>query len=370
MKNQPKNLPRADHVGSLLRPQALRRAHQQHAAGEIDDTALEKVVSACVADAVRHQEEAGLQVVTDGEFRRGSWFLGFVQSLDGIELKKVELQFTVGGEHTASWFGPIVTGKLSRKRPIVTQDYTLLAPLTSRRAKVTLPTPSILHFFGGKDGVSKTAYPDIEQFAADLAAIYRQEFAELYRAGCRFVQIDEVALALLCDETIRSSLKSRGEDAEKLIDIYFRTIESALSETPDDLVVSMHLCRGNYKGRWMGSGGYDRIAERLFNTKGVDAYLLEYDSERAGTFAPLKYLPAGRRAYLGIVSSKTGELESLDLLRKRLDEAEKVAPADRLGVSPQCGFASSAGGNPLSEAEQWKKLARVVEAARAQWGAA
>jgi 5-methyltetrahydropteroyltriglutamate--homocysteine methyltransferase len=374
MENLPKppsrDLPRADHVGSLLRPQALRRAHQQHNAGEIGDAALEQVIASCVADAVRHQEKAGLQVVTDGEFRRGSWFLGFIQALDGIELKQVELQFMIGGEHAASWFGPIVTGKLSRKRPIVTQDYTRLAPLASRRAKVTLPTPSILHFFGGKDGISRTVYPDIEQFAADLTAIYRDEFAELYRAGCRFVQIDEVALALLCDETIRSSLQARGEDAERLTDLYFRMIEIALSEKPDDLVVSMHLCRGNYKGRWMGSGGYDRIAERLFNIRGVDAYLLEYDSERAGSFAPLRYLPAGRRGYLGIVSSKTGELESLDLLRRRLDEAAKVVPADRLGISPQCGFASSVGGNPLSEAEQWAKLARVVEAARAQWGTA
>lgn len=365
-----KNLPRADHVGSLLRPQALRRAHQQHAAGEIDDVMLEEVAVSCIKDAVSHQEQAGLQVVTDGEFRRGSWFLGFVQSLDGIELKKVELQFSLGGEHTASWFGPVVTGKLSRKKPIVTQDYTLLAPLTSRRAKVTLPTPSILHFYGGKDGVSKQAYPDIEEFAADLSAIYREEIAELHRAGCRFVQIDEVALALLCDETIRSSLKSRGEDPDRLTELYFRMIEMALSEKPADLTVSMHLCRGNYKGRWMGSGGYDPIAERLFNTKGVDAYLLEYDSERAGSFTPLKHLPAGRRAYLGIVSSKTGDMESLDVLRKRLDEAEKVAPADRLGVSPQCGFASSAGGNPLSEADQWAKLALVVKAARAQWGTA
>jgi 5-methyltetrahydropteroyltriglutamate--homocysteine methyltransferase len=370
MKNLPKNLPRADHVGSLLRPQALRRAHQQHAAREIDDAALEKVVAACIADAVRHQEQAGLQIVTDGEFRRGSWFLGFVQSLSGIELKKVELQFTIGGEHAASWFGPVVTGKLARKHPIVTQDYVSLAPLTSRRAKVTLPTPSILHFFGGKEGVSKTAYPDIEEFAADLAGIYRDEFAELYRAGCRFVQIDEVALALLCDEAIRKSLTARGEDPDRIADLYFRMIEASLGGKPADLIVSMHLCRGNYKGRWMGSGAYDRIAERLFNIPGVDAYLLEYDSERAGTFAPLKYLPEGKRAYLGIVSSKTGELEDLDLLRRRLDEAAKHAPSERLGVSPQCGFASSAGGNPLSEAEQWAKLARVVETARAQWGSA
>ncbi len=359
-------LPRADHVGSLLRPAPLREAHHAKQEG----AELEKVVAKCITDAVQHQEAAGLQVVTDGEFRRGSWFLGFLGALSGIELRKTELPFTLGGGEAASWYGPAVTGKLSRQRPIVVDDYNFLAGVTTRSAKVTLPTPSILHFFGGKDGVSKVAYPDIEDFAADLARVYREEIAALHRAGCRTVQLDEVALALLCDENIRSSLASRGEDPNRLSGLYFSMIEEALSGKPDDLNVLIHLCRGNYKGRWMGTGGYDRIAERVFNLVGVNGYLLEFDSERAGTFEPLRHLPKDRRAYLGIVSSKTGALEDMDLLRRRLDDAMKYAASDSLGVCPQCGFASSAGGNPLSEAEQWAKLARVTEIARSVWGTA
>jgi 5-methyltetrahydropteroyltriglutamate--homocysteine methyltransferase len=361
------SLPRADHVGSLLRPEALRKAHRAHLEKTIEDAALEAVVAGCIADAVRHQENAGLQSVTDGEFRRGSWFLGFVQALDGIELKKAELMFRLGG-HEATWFGPVVTGTLARKRPIVVDDYRFLASVTTRTPKVTLPTPSILHFFAGKEGMAPKSYKDRDALAEGLCAIYRQELDELYRAGCRVVQLDEVALALLCDENIRASLKAGGEDPERLTDFYFGMIADALKGKPDDLAVLVHLCRGNYKGHWMGQGGYDPIAERLFAIPGVDGYLLEYDSERAGTFAPLRFIPKGKRAYLGVVSSKTGALESLDQLRRRVDEAIKHAPEDRLGVSPQCGFASSVGGNPITEAEQWAKLARVTELARAVWG--
>jgi 5-methyltetrahydropteroyltriglutamate--homocysteine methyltransferase len=311
-------LPRADHVGSLLRPEALKKAHRAHVEKKIDDAALEAVVARRIVDAVLHQEEAGLQFITDGEFRRGSWFLGFVESLDGIELKKAELMFHLGG-HEASWFGPAVTGRLARKHPIVADDYRFLAGVTSRTPKVTLPTPSILHFFGGKEGMDPKSYKDRAAFAEDLCAIYRQEIDELYRAGCRVVQLDEVALALLCDRNIRDSLKAGGEDPQKLTDFYFDMITLALKDKPADLSVLVHLCRGNYKGHWMGQGGYDPIAERLFAAPGVDGYLLEYDSERAGTFAPLRFLPKGKRGYLGVVSSKTGALESLDHLRRRLD---------------------------------------------------
>ncbi len=361
------DLPRADHVGSLLRPDGLKKAHRAHMEKTIDDAALERVVADCITDAARHEEAADLRFVTDGEFRRGSWFLGFVQALDGIELKKAELMFRLGG-HEATWFGPAVTGRLSRKRPIVVDDYRFLAGITTRTPKVTLPTPSILHFFGGKEGMDPACYGDRNAFADDLCAVYRQEISELYQAGCRVVQLDEVALALLCDENIRASLKAAGEDPEKLASFYFDMIALALKDKPADLTVLVHLCRGNYKGHWMGQGGYDPIAERLFSEPGIDGYLLEYDSERAGSFAPLRFLTKGKRAYLGLVSTKTGALESVDQLRSRLDEAFKHAPEDRLGVSPQCGFASSVGGNPITEAEQWAKLGRVTELARAVWG--
>jgi 5-methyltetrahydropteroyltriglutamate--homocysteine methyltransferase len=361
------DLPRADHVGSLLRPDALKKAHRAHMEKKIDDVALEKVVADCITGAVQHEEQADLRFITDGEFRRGSWFLGFVEALSGIELKKAELMFRLGG-HETTWFGPVVTGKLSRKRPIVVNDYRFLAGITKRTPKVTLPTPSILHFFGGKEGMDPKSYKDREALADDLCAVYRQEIDELYRAGCRVVQLDEVALALLCDPNIRDSLKAGGEDPVRLTDFYFDMIASALKGKPADLAVLVHLCRGNYKGHWMGQGGYDPIAERLFNAPGVDGYLLEYDSERAGTFEPLRFVPKGKRAYLGLISSKSGTLEDLDSLRRRLDEAFKHAPEERLGVSPQCGFASSVGGNPITEAEQWAKLARVTELARAVWG--
>ncbi len=362
------NLPRADHVGSLLRPSPLRSAHKARAAGEIDDAALESVVADCIREAVTRQQDAGLEVVTDGEFRRGSWFLGFVEAVDGIELRKAELQFTINGEEAASWYGPAIAGKLARKRDIVAEDYRFLAGVTQRIAKVTLPTPSLFHFFGGKNVLTDSPYADVEDFGADIARIYREELAALYEAGCRYVQLDEVPLALLCDESIRASLTARGEDPDRLIDIYARMTNDALAGRPKDMRVGMHLCRGNYKGRWMGEGGYDRIAERLFNAIDVDAYLLEYDSERAGGFEPLRDLPDGKRAYLGLVSSKTGALEPLDDLRRKLDQAARHAPLERLGVCPQCGFASSAGGNPLTEDEQWAKLKRVADLARVVWG--
>jgi 5-methyltetrahydropteroyltriglutamate--homocysteine methyltransferase len=361
------DLPRADHVGSLLRPDALKKAHRAHMEQKIDDAALETVVAECITNAVRHEEEADLRFITDGEFRRGSWFLGFVEALSGIELKKAELMFKLGG-HETTWFGPVVTGKLARKRPIVVNDYRFLSGVTKRTPKVTLPTPSILHFFGGKEGMDPKSYNDRQALADDLCAVYRQEIDELYRAGCRVVQLDEVALALLCDQNIRDSLQAGGEDPAKLTDFYFDMISSALKDKPADMAVLVHLCRGNYKGHWMGQGGYDPIAERLFSEPGIDGYLLEYDSERAGSFAPLRYLQKGKRGYLGLISTKTGALEDLDQLRRRLDEAFKHAPEERLGVSPQCGFASSVGGNPITEAEEWAKLARVTELARAVWG--
>lgn len=361
------DLPRADHVGSLLRPDALKKAHRAHMEKKIDDASLEKVVADCITNAVQHEEKAGLRFITDGEFRRGSWFLGFVEALSGIELKKAELMFRLGG-HETTWFGPVVTGKLSRKRPIVVNDYRFLAGVTTHTPKVTLPTPSILHFFGGKEGMDPKSYKDREALADDLCAVYRQEIDELYRAGCRVVQLDEVALALLCDQNIRDSLKAGGEDPVRLTNFYFDMIASALKDKPADMAVLVHLCRGNYKGHWMGQGGYDPIAERLFSEPGIDGYLLEYDSERAGSFAPLRYLQKGKRGYLGLISTKTGALEDLDQLRRRLDEAFKHAPEERLGVSPQCGFASSVGGNPITEADEWAKLARVTELARAVWG--
>lgn len=359
---------RADQVGSLLRPEALRRAHNDRRAQRIDAEALQATVELAIRDAVRCQEQTGLRVVTDGEFRRGAWFLGFVDAVDGIALEQVPLQFTAGGVDSKTWHGPVIRGKLRRARNIVLDDYLFLQSITRHIPKVTLPAPSVMHFFGGEHGVDPAVYPDLDLFFADLAAIYRDEIAALHALGCRYLQLDEVPLALLCDPVIRQAVTARGEDPERLVSLYIRAVNDALASRPADLCVVMHLCRGNYRGRWMGAGGYDPIAERLFNQLDVDGFLLEFDSERAGTFEPLRYVPADKRAFLGLISSKTPEPENADDLARRLDQAFRHAPAERLGLCPQCGFASSAGGNPLAPEVQWVKLALTAQVARRVWG--
>ena len=359
---------RADHVGSLLRPDALRRAHSDRRLQRIDAQVLEASVESAIRDAVQRQEQAGLRVVTDGEFRRGSWFLGFVEAVEGIALAQVPLQFTADGVDNKTWHGPVIRGKLARKRPIVLDDFVFLQGITAQVAKVTLPTPSVMHFFGGEHGIDRAVYADLELFFADLAAIYRDEIAALHKQGCRYLQLDEVPLALLCDPAIRLAVQARGEDPERLIGLYIKAVNDALRARPADLCVVMHLCRGNYRGRWMGEGGYDPIAERLFNQLDVDGFLLEFDSARAGSFEPLRYLPPNKRAFLGLISSKDPALEDADDLARRLDQAFRYAPADRLGLCPQCGFASSAGGNPLPPEMQWAKLALTVATAQRVWG--
>lgn len=361
---------RADHVGSLLRPDTLKRAHSDYREKRMSEDALQASIASSIRDAVALQEKTGIRAVTDGEFRRGSWFLGFVEAVDGIALEQVPFQFTADGVENKTWYGPVTRGKLKRARPIVVDDFKFLRSVTTQIPKVTLPTPSVVHFFGGENGVDRTIYPELESFFADLAAIYRTEIAELHTAGCRYLQLDEVPLALLCDPNIREAAASRKQDPDRLIDLYIKAVNDALINRPKDMSIVMHLCRGNYRGRWMGSGGYDPIAERLFNELDVDGFLLEFDSERAGTFEPLRFLPANKRAFLGLISSKTTEMENADDLARRLDEAFRHAPAERLGLCPQCGFASSAGGNPVSAEVQWGKLALTAETAKRVWGEA
>ncbi len=361
---------RADHVGSLLRPDALKRAHSDFRERRIDDTVLQARIADAIRDAVRMQEQSGIRAVTDGEFRRGSWFLGFVDAVDGISLEQVPFQFTAEGVDSKTWHGPVVRGKLRRERPIVVNDFKFLRAATAQIPKVTLPTPSVMHFFGGANGIDRAAYPDLETFFADLAAIYRLEIADLHAAGCRYLQLDEVPLALLCDPTIREAVTAQGQDPQRLIGLYIKAVNDALAGRPADLCVVMHLCRGNYRGRWMGSGGYDPIAERLFNELDVDGFLLEFDSDRAGSFEPLRHLPPTKRAFLGLISSKTTALEKADDLARRLDEASRYVPIERLGLCPQCGFASSAAGNPVSPEVQWAKLALTAQTAKRVWGEA
>ena len=362
-----------DHVGSLLRPDSVRAAWFGHEEGKVSADELKRVTDRAVREVVKFQEELGLEYVTDGEFRRGGWSRGFLAAVEGFEMRPSYLTFRSDDGLTTAAPAPVATRKMRRLRPIVADDYVFLAGVTKRTGKVTMPTPPHMHFGLFGDCFDHKAYPDVEAWWDDLAQIYRAEIAELYRAGCRFLQLDEVPLTLCCDETNRGVAKKHGEDPDKLVDVYVRQINRILAGRPKDLRVALHLCRGNMQGMWMGNGGYAPIAERLFNSLDVDAYLLEYDSPRAGDFAPLHYLPKGKIAFLGLVSTKKPEVESADLLRRRLDEASKQTPIERLGLCPQCGFASSAMSkfnklpNPMTPDLQKAKLARLLEVADKVW---
>jgi 5-methyltetrahydropteroyltriglutamate--homocysteine methyltransferase len=358
-----------DHVGSLVRPAELKHAWREWEAGHLSAAALNDVEDLAIGRAVKIQEEIGLQVVTDGEFRRGGWSRGFLAAVDGFDFRPSRLTFR-NDEISTPAPAPVAIKPLRRVKPIVTDDYKFLRTVAKGRVKVTMPTPSHLHFGQFK----QDAYPDQTRFWDDLIAIYRQELAELYDAGCRYLQLDEVPLPLLCDATIREIARSEGYDPEALVDLYIDAINRVVADRPADLTVAMHLCRGNMEGLWMGDGGYAPIAERVFTRCAVDAFLLEYDSPRAGDFAPLRHLPADKRAYLGLVSSKKPEIESADDLARRLDEAGRHAAMERLGLCPQCGFGSAAMSkfavvaSPITAELERAKLSRLVEVGRRTWG--
>ena len=359
---------RADHVGSLLRPAALREAFRRHAAGQIDDAEFARIQDRCIRDAVALQQECGLAVVTDGEFRRGSYWGRFVERTDGFEVRKAIFTFRDDQGHEAEFTAPYAAGKISRARPLALDEFAFLRDATAVTPKITLPSPSTMHFYRCTDFADRAVYPDVERFFADLAAIFRQEVAGLVAAGCRYVQIDEVAIALLCDPAIRDRVAGIGADPDQLVDLYIDAINQAVADCPADVVVGVHMCRGNFKGHYLGSGGYDSVAERFFAGTRANHFLLEYDTPRAGDFQPLRHVPPGKGVVLGLVSSKTPALETVDGLRRRTEEAARYIDLDRLAISPQCGFASSAAGNPLTEADERAKLRLVVEAARAIWG--
>lgn len=362
---------RADHVGSLLRPKILKDAFRDFHAGRIDSTRFAAIQDAAIRDAVKLQEEVGLRSITDGEFRRGSWFLGFIDAVDGLTTRDALFSFTDDKGDTMTYQTAYVEAPLKRRaRGITTGEYEFVRALTHGTPKVTMPAPSLVHFFRGEQTVNRDAYPDIGQFWTDLVRVYREEIRALAALGCTYVQLDEVPCAMLCDADIRTKAALAGMDPAKLLTSYIDAVNAIVADRPAGVTIAMHLCRGNYKGHWMASGGYEPVAERLFNEVKVDAFFLEYDSGRAGGFEPLRFVPADKFVVLGLVSSKTPELESLDLLTRRIGEASQFVPLDRLAISPQCGFASSVGGNPLTLDDQRAKLARVVEAARTVWGEA
>jgi 5-methyltetrahydropteroyltriglutamate--homocysteine methyltransferase len=358
---------RADHVGSLLRPPALRQAFRRRAGNEIGEDEFARIQDGCVRDAVRMQEATGLEVVTDGEFRRGSYWGRFVERTEGLEVRAALLKFRDDHGHEVDFTAPYATAPLRRTHPLALDEFTFLRDAATATAKITLPAPSTMHFLRFADFADHSAYADVDRFFADLVAIFAQEIADLVQAGCRYVQLDEIAIALLCDPAIRERVTGAGGDPAALVDRYIDAINGAVAACPDDVVVGVHMCRGNFRGHYLADGGYDAVAERFFARTDANHFLLEYDTPRAGDFAPLRFVPKGKGVVLGLVSSKTPVLESLDSLQRRTEEAAGHIDLDRLAISPQCGFASSAAGNPLSEADERAKLRRVVEAARSIW---
>lgn len=359
---------RADQVGSLLRPAALKEARAKRAAGQIDEAALRKVEDEAIVKVIHQQEEIGLKAVTDGEFRRAMWHFDFLERLDGVESFHSDhgIQFKGGIETKAK--GLRVVGKLGFSGHPMLEHFKFLKQHAHTVPKMTIPSPSVLHFRGGRNAVDKTVYPDMNEFYRDLGQAYRKAVRAFADAGCRYLQLDETNLAYLCDPEQREMLRKRGEDPDALTDIYADMINAAISDKPHDMVVTMHLCRGNFRSSWIASGGYEPVAEALFNRIGVDGYFMEFDNERAGGFEPLRFVPGGKIVILGLITSKVGVLEDRGAIRRRIDAASKFVPLEQLGLSPQCGFASTEEGNVLGEEDQWAKLSMVVELARDVWG--
>ncbi|MEY4514460.1 MAG: hypothetical protein RLZZ450_6582 [Pseudomonadota bacterium] len=361
---------RADHVGSLLRPPALISARAEAAAGQLTQEALRSVEDTAIQEVVKLQESVGLPAITDGEFRRTYFHIDFLEQLKGVETKGGMTVSFRKQEGTVDFAPPVmqVTERVRHVRPIQVNDFKFLRASTDRTPKVCIPSPTMLHFRGGRAAISHEAYPDLELFYADVAAVYRQELRALAAAGCRYVQMDDTNLAYLCDPKMREGARSRGDDPDELPHRYAKLINAAIDDRPAGMAVAVHLCRGNFKSAWAAEGGYEPVAEVLFNELAVDGYFLEYDDQRSGDFAPLRFVPKGKRVVLGLVSSKRAELESSDDLRRRVDEATQYIDLDQLCLSPQCGFSSTAHGNDITPQVQRAKLERVVETARAIWG--
>ena len=375
MANEKKAPFRANHVGSLLRPPELQQARERLQKGEIDAAQLRAVEDRCIRDVVRMQEDVGMQGVTDGEFRRTLWNADFLSQFRGIKVVEglqsdSAKQFQSSNsdvQRSPTRF--VVTGKLGHDHGIETESFKFLASVTKQTAKQCIPSPSLVHFRTGREGVDREAYPDMEGFFADLARVFREEIADLAAVGCRYLQIDDVNFAYLCDPKMREGVKKIGENPDKLPAMYAKLINDCIKDRPSDMAVCTHLCRGNFASAWVAEGGYDPVAEVLFNELAVDGYFLEYDTPRAGNFAPLRYMPKGKKLILGLVTSKSGALEDPDDLKRRIDDASKFVPLEQLGISPQCGFSSTVLGNKLTIEDQIAKLKLVAHVARDVWGA-
>jgi 5-methyltetrahydropteroyltriglutamate--homocysteine methyltransferase len=359
---------RADHVGSLLRSAALKDARAKRERGEIDANALKAIEDREIAALIAKQEAAGLRSITDGEYRRASWQTDFLTALDGVESYVGERKFKFQGSQPR----PIllrINGKLGGYVPHpMIEHFKFVQAHASATPKMTIPSPSTLHFRYGREAVPEAIYPSMGDFYRDLGTTYRKVVRAFADAGCHYLQLDEVNLTYLCDPALRAQVAARGDDPEALPRIYADMINAAISDIPADMTISMHLCRGNFRSTFVASGGYEPVAEILFNTVKVHGYFMEYDSDRAGGFEPLRFVPKGKTVVLGLVTTKSGALESRDELKRRIDQAAKFIDLDQLCLSPQCGFASTEDGNLLAEAEQWAKLRMIVELAEEVWG--
>jgi len=359
---------RADHVGSLLRPAALKEARDKHSRGEISAEALKEVEDREIERVIRKQVDVGLKSVTDGEYRRTSWNYDFLERLAGVESYMGERKIKFQGPQPR----PIllrVIGKLGGYTPHpMIEHFKFLKAHTRQTPKLTIPSPSSLHFRYGRDAVPEAIYPAMADFYRDLGQSYRKVVRAFADAGCRYLQLDEVNLAYLCDPALRGQITARGEDPATLPAIYADMINAGIADIPSDMAITMHLCRGNFRSSFVASGGYEPVAELLFNTIKVHGYFMEYDSDRAGGFEPLRFVPKGETVVLGLVTTKSGELESRDDIKRRVDQAAKYVALDQLCLSPQCGFASTEEGNVLGEDEQWAKLRMIVEVADEIWG--
>ncbi|KIW18119.1 hypothetical protein PV08_02407 [Exophiala spinifera] len=376
----PTGVYRADQVGSLLRPKEILAVREKVAAGTLTTTDLRQVEDKYISEVVRQQLQAGLRSITDGEFRRAYFHLDFLQHLDGVE---VQGSLMSTNKSKNGWMPPrlVVTGKLGHSKPIQVDDFLYLerqiaeaggeATFGKVTTKVAIPSPTMVHFRGGRDTIDAAAYPSLDGFFDDLARVYQEELQDLYDAGCRFVQLDDTNLAYLCDPKMRSEAETRhGSDATQIATQYANLINRAIEKRPSDMTIGIHLCRGNHRSQWFAQGGYEPVAEVLFRDLNVDVYFLEYDDARSGDFSPLRHLPEHKVVVLGVMTSKKGDLDDKDAMVQRLTEASKYCKRglDQLCLSHQCGFSSTMEGNELTEDQQWEKIRLEVEIAKKVWG--
>ncbi|NMI00539.1 5-methyltetrahydropteroyltriglutamate--homocysteine S-methyltransferase [Pseudonocardia acidicola] len=363
---------RADHVGSLLRPPELLKAREEFAAGTLDAAGLRAVEDEAIRGVVRVQEEIGLRSATDGEFRRTSWHMDFIYQLGGISKTDEQIHVKMHNAQGDSEFtsaGLAVHERVRLEKPIFADDFRFLAEQTTTALpKLTIPSPSMVHYRGGTAAIDRSVYPDVEEFWADLSAAYADEVRALGELGCRYLQLDDTSLAYLNDPARRAEMAAKGEDADHQHLRYIKQINAALADRPEGMRVTTHMCRGNFRSSWAAEGGYDFVAEALFGELDVDGFFCEFDDERSGGFAPLRFVPPGKQVVLGLVTTKSGALEDPDVLKRRIEEASKYIPLDQLCLSPQCGFSSTVEGNALSFDEQVAKLRLIVQVAEDVWG--